>query len=59
MVGLSEKAVGKWRTIVSNALADCFLHESSPRVGPGKVVEIDEAKFGKRKFNKGAYREGM
>ena len=50
MVGLSEKAVGKWRTIVSNALADCFLHESSPRVGPGKVVEIDEAKFGKRQF---------
>ena len=45
--------------IVSNALADWFLRNSSPLGGPGKVVEIDEAKFGKRKFNKGAYREGM
>ena len=32
---------------------------SSPLVGPGKVVKIDEATFGKGKFNRGAYREGM
>ena len=59
LVGMSQKAVGYWKTMISNAVADWFLHNSLPLGGPGKVVEIDEAKFGKRKFNKGSYREGM
>ncbi len=59
LVGISTKAVGEWRTMISNAVTDWFLRNSSPLGGPGKIVEIDEAKFGKRKFNKGAYREGM
>ena len=59
MVGLSAKAVGEWRTMLSNAVADWFIHNRSPLGNPGKVVEIDVAKFGKRKFNKGAHREGM
>ena len=59
LVGVSTKAVGEWRTMLSNAVADWFLHNSSPLGGPGKVVEVDEAKFGKRKFSRGSYREGM
>ena len=54
--GISENAVGDWRTILSNVIATWFLQNSQPLGGPGVIVEIDEAKFGKRKFNKGAYR---
>ena len=45
--------------MISNAVADWFLHNSLPLGGPGKVVEIDIDKFGKRKFNKGSYRKEM
>jgi hypothetical protein len=56
---LSEKAVGHWRHVLSNVIASWFLQNCQPIGGPGVIVEIDEAKFGKRKYNKGAYREGM
>ena len=57
LTGISDKAVGDWRCILSNAVANWFLNNSTPLGGPGKIVEVDEAKFGKRKYNKGAYRE--
>ncbi len=47
LTGLSDKTVGDWRTLLSNAVADWFLRNSQPLGGPGVVVEIDEAKFGK------------
>ena len=59
LTGLSDKTVGEWRKVVMNAVSTWFLSNSTPIGGPGKIVEVDEAKFGKRKFNRGAYREGI
>ena len=50
LTGFSDKAVGDWRTILSNAVAEWFLQNCQPLGGPGLIVEIDEAKFGKRKL---------
>ena len=45
LVGLSAKAVGEWRTMLSNSLADWFILNSSSLSGPWETIEIDEAKF--------------
>ena len=57
--GLSDKTVGEWRAVVAESVELWLFANAKPLGGPGKIVEIDEAKFGKRKYNKGAYREGM
>ena len=44
--------------MADNPVAEWFLRNRPPIGGPGKIVEIDEAMFGKRKYNKGAYRRG-
>ena len=57
--GLSDKTVGEWHALVAESVELWLFANAKPLGGPGKIVEIDEAKFGKRKYNKGAYREGM
>ena len=59
MTGLSENTVSDWKIYLHTRLADWLLSNPSPLGGPGVIVEVDEAKFGKRKYNKGSYREGM
>ena len=50
MTGLSEK---------TTRVADWLIANPSPIGGPSVIIELDGAKFGKLKYNKGAYREGQ
>ena len=59
LTGVSENTVSDWKTLIHTRVADFLVSNPSPLGGPGVVVEMDEAKFGKRKYNKGAYREGQ
>ena len=59
LTGLSENTISDWRIRVHTKVADWLVANASPLGGPGIIVELDEAKFGKRKYNKGAYREGQ
>ena len=39
--------------------SNLLLANAAPLGGPGVIVEVDKAKFGKMKYNRGSYRAGM
>ena len=59
MTGLSENTVFDWKIYFHTRVADWLLANPCSLGGPGVIVEVDEAKFGNRKYNKGGYREGV
>ena len=59
MTGLSENTVSDWRIFLHTRVADWMVANYSPIGGPGVIVELDEAKFSKQKYNKEVYREGQ
>ncbi|GFX92601.1 DDE_Tnp_IS1595 domain-containing protein [Trichonephila clavipes] len=57
--GFSSATLADWRHFVHEQVLDHVELTSSKIGGVGKVVEVDESKFGKRKFHKGRHVEGQ
>lgn len=55
----SQTTVVDWFSFCREVVADYVVQQSQPLGGPGKVVEIDEAKLGKRKYNRGRLLTGQ
>ena len=47
-----------WYNFLRNVCIQYFVDHTAVIGGPGVEVEIDENKFGKRKYNRGRYTEG-
>ena len=58
-VGCSEKTVSEWCSFMRESCMSIMLDSSEQIGGPGIEVEIDESKFGKRKYYKGHRVEGQ
>ena len=57
-VKISNRVAIDWFNFFRDVCAEYFLAHPITIGGPGKVVEIDESKFGKRKYNRGRSVDG-
>ena len=53
---LAEHTVTDWTMFCREAMMDYVARSSEKLGGPGKIVEIDESCFGRRKYNRGTLR---
>ena len=58
-IGVSNKTVVDWCSFCREVCIFWLSKESKVLGGPGVVVEIDESKFGKRKYNRGRWLDGQ
>lgn len=57
---LARHTVVKWSQLIREAALDWCLSQTSQTIaGPNEIVEVDEAKFGRRKYNRGRAVEGQ
>lgn len=57
--GISVRTIVDWRASLAGAVGTFILNNPEAIGGPGLTVELDEAMFGKRKYSRGSYREGI
>ena len=55
----SPNTVVDWKQFMREICIEELLANPEPLGGPGKIVEIDESKFGKRKYNRGRLLTGQ
>ncbi|XP_066959376.1 uncharacterized protein [Macrobrachium rosenbergii] len=58
-LGLSDVAINDWSSYCREVIVNWCIRQKKQIGGPGTTVEIDEAKFGKRKYNVGRVIEGQ
>ncbi|KAJ1526458.1 hypothetical protein ONE63_009591 [Megalurothrips usitatus] len=56
---IDRKTYTRWAKFCSSVCILWCKAQSTPLGGPNKIVEIDEAKFGKRKYHRGRMIEGQ
>ena len=56
--GHTKQTIVDWFNFHRDVCAQYFIDNPVMLGGPGKIVEIDESKFGKKKYNRGRYKEG-
>ena len=55
----SDNTVVDWKNFCREVCVEYLFRSSEKIGGPGKIVEIDESKFGKRKYNRGRRVDGV
>ncbi|XP_066970137.1 uncharacterized protein [Macrobrachium rosenbergii] len=58
-LGLSDMAINDWSSYSREVLVQWCIQQKKQIGGPSTTVEIDEAKFGKQKYNVGRVVEGQ
>ena len=58
MLQISLPTAVDWYNFIGDVCAEHFQHHPVEIGGPGIEVEIDESKFGRRKYNRGRWQEG-
>ncbi len=56
---VGEHTIVDWYSFCREVCVEVLQGESVPIGGPGEIVEIDESKFGKRKYNRGRRVDGV
>ena len=58
-LGLKDRTICDWASFAREVLVAWSIRQEGKIGGPGNIVEIDESKFGKRKYNVGRVIEGQ
>ena len=58
-LGLSKPTINDWASFCREVIVNWVFNKCGKIGGPGKTVEIDESKFGRRKYNVGRVVEGQ